>query len=393
MELSKEQYRVCEGILKKVIGQLTKPILLEGPAGTGKTTVIIKLVIRLLESGLRNIAVVTFTGKASDVLLNKFRAAGVTPTHIGTIHSLFYRPDGKDEEGEITFRRKSTLEVAKEALWDVIIVDEMSMVDGKMLKDLQAFGIPLIFAGDNNQLAPVNSETATLLKVPTFQLTEVHRQAADNPIIKVSTLIRENKQVPQGVMDTDFIRVPNNPTQTVPLVNAFIDKYFVKRKGTGAILCADNATRHRFNARVRKSLGHAAARYPVKGEIVVSLRNVKDSGLKNGTLCEINETCSPKAGRHNDTLSVTNLHSGMTREVYANLKSFKGTVDWNLAESNPNLHFFDYGYALTVHKAQGSEWDAVLLMNRRMSMQSPEDYKRWLYTAVTRASKKLIMVG
>lgn len=393
MKLSKEQDKVCKGILRAIARYGTQPIVLTGSAGTGKTTLIIELVTLLRGTGLNDIAVVTFTGKASDVLLNKFRTARVTPTHVGTIHSLFYRPDGQNDEGEITFRRKSTLEVAKEALWDVIIVDELSMVDGKMLNDLMAFDIPLVFAGDNNQLSPVSSQTAKLLRSPTFQLTEVHRQAADNPIIKVATSIRHGEQIPMGVMDDDFIRVLNNPTKTVPLVTAFIDKYFVEKNGTGAILCADNATRHRFNTRVRTSLGHATSRYPVKGEIIVSLRNVKDSGLKNGTLCEVNETCKATTKQPYATLSITNLHSGMVREVRAHLKSFKGSVDWRLAESNPNLHFFDYGYALTVHKAQGSEWDAILLMNRRMSQQSPEEYKRWLYTAVTRASKKLIMVG
>lgn len=432
MELSEEQEVVASSILKWVIRGAPQTKVLTGAAGTGKTTLIMELLNRLPENLRCRTAMVTFTGKASDVLAAKMETLKVNCGYIGTIHSLFYRPvDVNAEEESVTFKRRFGSDF-NAVEYSLIIVDELSMIDSNMLEDLLFFRIPVLFCGDNQQLTPISADTAGLLNKPSYTLHEVHRQAADNPIIQVATKIRKGEDVPFGQIGTKFIRIPAKPANVIPLVDSFMEKYFVQKNGSGTMLCAANKTRHQLNTRVREKLGFAKQKYPQEGEIIVCLKNDRHTGLKNGTLCQVVSACVPiepkiRKKKENEngvvnflelpdnedecyvkslvddkghkikpfigTIEVRNLQTGATHRVTCHLPAFKGTVDFKKAHGHPEWLFFDYGYALTVHKSQGSEWDAVLLFNRKMAKQSPDDYRRWLYTGATRAKNKLIMVG
>jgi ATP-dependent exoDNAse (exonuclease V) alpha subunit len=228
----------------------------------------------------------------------------------------------------------------------------------------------------------------------------VHRQALDNPIVQVATNVRQGEAVPIGQLNDEFIRIPKKPQLVSAIVDRFIDKYYVKKDGTGTFLCARNKTRKLFNRRTREKLGYNDKDQlrPQVGEIVVCLRNNKTSGLKNGTLCMVTEecTCTPSILAPDDShgsMQVMNLQTNQVCDVTCWLPTFYGEVNWEQAKADKYLHFFDYGYALTVHKSQGSEWDAVILFADRMASQTKKQYQKWLYTGITRASKKLVWVG
>lgn len=108
-----------------------------------------------------------------------------------------------DENGEIVERE--TLSFTKKEKIDekirLIIVDEASMIGEDVLLDLLSFGVKCLFSGDNAQLPPVNG-TCGLLKNPDYMLTEIVRQAEDNPIIRLATLAREGKTIPTEITTT-----------------------------------------------------------------------------------------------------------------------------------------------------------------------------------------------
>jgi exodeoxyribonuclease-5 len=148
-----------------------------GYAGTGKTT----LARHIAESVGGNVVYAAFTGKAAHVM----RGKGCTDA--GTIHSLIYRMRGEDETGpSFTLNREST--AAKAA---IIIIDECSMVDEEIGRDLLTFGKPVLVLGDPAQLPPVAGGGFFTAAEPDVMLTEVHRQAADDPIIRLSMTVRE----------------------------------------------------------------------------------------------------------------------------------------------------------------------------------------------------------
>ena len=183
--------------------------VLAGYAGTGKTFLIDRIVRESLHLKAGTEAVfVTPTGKAATVLIKNGTVAG-------TVHSLIYTRNEDDldvdENGEIVERE--TLSFTKKEKIDekirLIIVDEASMIGEDVLRDLLSFGVKCLFSGDNAQLPPVNG-TCGLLKNPDYMLTEIVRQAEDNPIIRLATLAREGKTIPYGNYDDKVCVVGRN---------------------------------------------------------------------------------------------------------------------------------------------------------------------------------------
>src|SRR5579883_2747985 len=156
-----------------------------GYAGVGKTT----LARHAAESGKADPAYAAFTGKAALVMRSK-GCAGAT-----TIHSLIYRTiEGEDGAGP-SFTLNHDGPASKAGL---IVIDECSMVDAELGRDLMSFGKPILVLGDPAQLPPVKGGGFFTEAPPDVMLTEVHRQAADNPIIKMSMLVREGGRLPPG---------------------------------------------------------------------------------------------------------------------------------------------------------------------------------------------------
>ncbi|MEM8936063.1 MAG: AAA family ATPase, partial [Pseudomonadota bacterium] len=331
-----------------------------GYAGAGKTT----LARHIADDADGDVSFAAFTGKAAYVMRQK---GCVDAT---TIHALIYRPSAADDDGAPSFTIRRDAPASKA---DLIIVDECSMVDEDLGRDLLSFGKPVLVLGDPAQLPPVKGGGFFTDAEPDVMLTEIHRQAADNPIIRLSMAIRENEPFSEI---TDQCRV--------------ISKEDLSTEDTLAadqVLVGSNKTRKRYNERLRALHGFADVT-PEAGERLVCLRNNKKKGLLNGGVWTVASRRSPRKDRVR--LSVTPEEGGRAITVSTPRAFFTDGPETVPFQNRRGADEFDYGYALTVHKAQGSQWDSLVLFDE--SYMFREHRLRWLYTGVTRAAEKLVVV-
>ena len=155
-----------------------------GYAGTGKTTLARHLAAHI-DGEVRYAA---FTGKAALVMRRKGCAAA------STIHSLIYRARESGEETP-TFELWDDAPASKAKL---IVIDECSMVDAELGRDLMSFGVPVLVLGDPAQLPPIQGGGFFTEAEPDAMLTEVHRQAQDDPIVRLSMQVREGQRLTVG---------------------------------------------------------------------------------------------------------------------------------------------------------------------------------------------------
>jgi exodeoxyribonuclease-5 len=333
-----------------------------GYAGTGKTTL-----ARHIAQGVDGkVLFGAFTGKAALVMRSK-GCEGAT-----TIHSMIYKA------------RESEEETPSFSLWDdapaskakLIVIDECSMVDEELGKDIMSFGCPVLVLGDPAQLPPVQGGGFFTQAEPDAMLTEVHRQAEDDPIIWLSMQVREGKMLKPGWYGETEV-VAKRDLDPARVVEA--DQVLVGR----------NNTRRAYNQRMRLRRSFDEE-LPVAGERLVCLRNNKRKGLFNGGLWEVSER--GKARAKIITMRIRPQDEGAKREVKVSVRPecFTGGIEAMEWSQRKIYDEFDYGYVLTVHKSQGSQWDDVVLFDE--SFAFPESRERWLYTGITRAAKKLTLV-
>jgi exodeoxyribonuclease-5 len=333
-----------------------------GYAGTGKTT----LARKIAEDIDGGVAFAASTGKAALVL----RSKGCTDAR--TIHSLIYRPRKTDAQ-ELSFVLNEASAVATSSL---VIIDECSMVDAELGRDLLSFGKPVLVLGDPAQLPPVKGGGFFTEGPPDVMLTEVHRQAVDNPIIKMSMLVREGGRLSLGTYGESLV-----------VERANIDS------GTATaadqLLVGLNRTRHSYNKRMRELFGRADI-FPQADDKLVCLKNNKTKGLLNGGIWLVKSTAPTRKKRlalnivPEDDPARKPLRIGVLPEFFQGLEeSLSPTIRRESDE-------FAYGYALTVHKAQGSQWNHVVLFDESFAFR--EHRSRWLYTGITRAAERLTIV-
>ncbi|MCB2113927.1 MAG: AAA family ATPase [Parvularculaceae bacterium] len=367
MLFSPEQDNALKAVdrwLKKGDAQVFR---LFGYAGAGKTT----LARHFAENSDGEVAFAAFTGKAAHVMRQK-GCAGAT-----TIHSLIYRParDDEAEEGELMFtiRRDAPASTA-----DLIIIDECSMVDEELGRDLLSFGKPVLVLGDPAQLPPVKGGGFFTDTEPDFMLTEIHRQARDNPIIRLSMQIREGK--PQTGSD-DF--GGDHLCRIIRKDEIASDDILAADQ----ILVGTNRTRKRFNDRIRELKNHTDP-MPEAMEKLVCLRNNKSKGLLNGGIWSVVLRKAPRGEKARMIVAPEDGGKNVSISVpKAMFTDGPESVPW---AQRRNSDEFDFGYALTVHKAQGSQWDEIVLFDESYAFR--EHASRWLYTGVTRAANKLTLV-
>jgi exodeoxyribonuclease-5 len=345
-----------------------------GYAGTGKTT----LARHFAEHVDGQVQFAAFTGKAAQVL----RARGATNAR--TLHSLIYRPRGEEAvEDETTgktsinptFSLNRQSPVARAAL---IVVDECSMVDEDLGRDLMSFGTPILVLGDPAQLPPISGGGFFTEHEPDHLLTEIHRQARDNPIIRLAMDVREGREFARGDYGTAQVIGKEDVDQELVLE-------------ADQVLVGTNRTRRRYNQRLRQLKGFDAS-YPQAGDKLVCLRNDPAKGLLNGSLWKV-MTSSRETVKPGINLLVSPEEDDPERGV-AKIKLLKAAFEDQEAEIPWQLKRrfddFDYGYALTVHKAQGSQWNNVVLFDESFAFRDTR--QRWLYTAITRAAERLTVV-
>jgi exodeoxyribonuclease-5 len=374
MQFSSQQDKALKAVstwLSKGQGPLFR---LFGFAGTGKTT----LARHFAEQVDGDVQFAAFTGKAAQVLRSK------GAINAKTIHSLIYRPRGEEavedeETGKTSMAPMFSLNrqspVAKASL---IIVDECSMVDEELGRDLMSFGTPILVLGDPGQLPPISGGGFFTEHEPDFLLTDIHRQARDNPIIDLAMRVREGIEIGYGDWGTARV-IPKSEVSTELVLEA------------DQVLLGINRTRRRYNQRLRELKGFDS-RYPQSGDKLVCLRNDPAKGLLNGSLWQV-MTASRETVKPGINLIVTPEDDDMNRGA-AKIKLLKEVFETPDAEvpwqTRKRYDDFDYGYALTVHKAQGSQWDRIVLFDESFAFR--DNRERWLYTAITRAAEELTIV-
>jgi exodeoxyribonuclease-5 len=411
IELTPEQKEIQHHILSWVDHCNTPYIAVSGYAGTGKTTVIGDTARKLVDNyPTWNIRFLTFTGKASMVLAHKLAAFGLPLNGINvscsTIHSYVYSYLGLNKSYEPEFERKTgeTIEGG-----DLLIIDEASMLSEKIFKDLAALGRPMLFVGDPGQLPPINGKMFTPLLTTDLQLKIVHRQAEENPIIQLATDTRNMIPIKPGVYNGKVAKLPLRSTNGLKAFESFQKQ--VGEEDT-VILCGKNVTRTRLNTRVRYTQGLLDFK-PISGERLVCLKNDPEKNLFNGQCVVVEkaeqiimENIPDNIGMH---LLIRPEGSAQTIECLAYTKAFNNAKPAQMNKmfgqdkkfieqiqkkypTLKDMNIFDYGYALSVHKSQGSEWNRVALQDERTSYQTDEEYFKWLYTGITRAKDKLLIL-
>lgn len=356
--LTEEQQLAVDTITKWLDDPLGRPeFKLGGYAGTGKTTV-----IKSLQKVLRHkysIVVAAFTGKAVHVL-------GKKGVFAQTLHSLMYNVI-ENKDGTISFERKSFLESDP----DVIIVDESSMISTDLYRDLLSFGRRYLFVGDPGQLEPIG-DNPNLMAFPDLVLSKIHRQAESSPIITLA----------------------NNVRQGLNLALTKVDGLWVKQKAITSpeflsndqVICAKNNTRKMFNEKIRLFKQFPPSRIVVGDKLIV-LRNNMGYGVFNGMILFVDSIVSTTFNAW-----ITDCHDEIGRKFLRLPVWIDPFLNPTAIDKNPKVPrtvvWVDFGYAITCHKSQGSEWGKVLVWDEWVHPKV-WDNKRWRYTAITRASEQL----
>ena len=388
--LSKEQEAAKSKILDSLIAKRDTEAILVGYAGTGKTT-LIKSIIKDLKASRRGVVLLTPTAKAGIVL------SGKTNYKVSTIHSAIYGgPEIDPKTGKMVFKNPKNYCSPN----DVVIVDEASMVGRKVYNDLKnktAWGAGLLFVADGFQLQPVGDRVGPDLTHPTARLRNVHRQSESSFVLKYATAIRNNTEN-EFYKSYDFSDSTLRKYKASRAIDWMEQSY--SRGSDHIMMCFTNATRNNLNKEMRDLLGLAGSALSI-GEKVVVKSNNRNVGLCNGEVLTISDlTFSMWKGE-----PVYSVEFEESKVLCRILGSSIGSTssefwDWKKKERvspKSNWLHVDYGYALTVHSAQGSQWENIGFAwdeaFKRSRKRDRLDSRRMLYTAITRASKRAAIFG
>lgn len=396
-----------------------------GYAGTGKTFTAARVPEAL---GIERVAFGTYTGKAASVLRRSLGRYGVNYP-VTTIHSAIYFPttsaearaaleqcrtdivrltaerDGAGAGSEIYAKatawldelraqlpeleanaRRLAFEFNPDGPWaglDLIVLDEVSMVNAKLAADIESYGVPILVLGDPAQLPPVEGGGYYTDAEPDHLLTDVQRQALDNPVLELATRVRESVTGNLGLTGADM-----TPASLVEAMQH------------DQVLCWTNKRRWAMIAAMRRKLGFPEGA-PVAGDRIMCLTNNKDLGVFNGEQFEVVAVLDTDGGPH---LQVR-TEAGLIRQLRTFSDGFQGQELQVQAKNSGlgqkgSMMLATFAQCITVHKAQGSEWDSVYVVNetaglismtarRKGSQEGIAQGRQWLYTAATRAKEKL----
>ena len=390
MDWSPKQQQALDTVAKWLDSGDSPFFYLAGYAGTGKTT----LAKHLAEGVKGETLFAAYTGKAALCM----QKSGVPQAR--TIHSILYRPVPTDTKriaeleklameegftaeviGELTKLKAPQFEINPESPIleaGLLVLDECSMINEEMAQDILSFGVPILVLGDPMQLPPVKGTGYFTNRTPDTILTEIHRQAADNPIIALSKHVREHGNVPVNFAENAG-RVSRGRAEE------FID-------GRYQFLTGKNVTRTALNQRLRIRYGYEGT-YPQPGETLICLRNSKDRQLYNGMFATVDEATPPEDNFLLPLDITTELGTAyedvpVLSTYFSNEIPFDQVPFYIVKEREQ----FDYGYCITVHKAQGSQFENVVLYDDGFLNWKREERQRWLYTAVTRAVDSVFVI-
>ena len=378
-----------------------------GFAGSGKTTLIEALVEEL---GLSTVLYAAFTGKAALVMTRH-------GTPASTLHSLIYKVREMDRKAyraaKALYEKTSdgperhafllSMKLEKTKLMqpifeldfeespllnaDLLVLDEVSMVGEELARDALAFNVPILVLGDPGQLPPIEGHGYFTQAEPDVMLTEIHRQAKDSPIIQLATMAREMKPIPPGKYGDKVVKTLRCRAAPEALLRA------------DQVICSKNATRRKLNWAMKLAAGFPDLYPTAKGEKIICLKNRAELGLLNGLFLTMQKVVEgTNMALDCDMTTEDGLEIAEETPVYKGY--FEDYLDYD-PDRRANDHFIirdynlvelDWGWAITCHKAQGSQWENVVIYNEGFGRKR-EDYAQWLYTAITRAVSGLAILG
>lgn len=417
---------------------------LGGYAGSGKSTIMPDMIEELGVSP-DQIAFCAPTGKAAMVMGNKLKAQGIMSVP-STIHKLIYRPGRekvdtlqnkldalKTERGKVAQglhenygneavnvdsaklkELNKSIDIVERDLDKaysnpecpgfqlnvdsnlrqkrLIVVDEASMVGTSIAEDLSFFNVPILAIGDPGQLPPVGDTPGLTVGEPDFFLSEIHRQAKDNPIIWLATLARNGEPLPLG-----------NHGGLVHVVGRRNDRATLDIDRDLKVICGTNKKRWRLTSKIRNLMG-LSGMGPCEGEPLIMCRNsrvesrmelvnglelecAQDIGkLVDGTTSFLLKTIDPESG-NKYTLPVVQSIFEEHRFQERNASTADKIETYNAKRVAEHV---DWGHVITCHKSQGSQWDEVVVHDESGAFR--DESAQWLYTAITRAAQRLTVV-
>lgn len=402
--------------------------VLAGYAGTGKTFLVNHIVKNEMELPEEKVAYVAPTGKAASVLIQRGAKKAIT------IHKLIYVRAEKEYKTEVNGKiiKSKKFEFIKKpniSNYKLIVVDETSMVEAKVMEDLLSFGIPLLCCGDIGQLPPVGKDNG-LLKHPDYNLTQIVRQAEDNAIVKLATMAREGRNIPIGNYGNAIVIAQNMISESKMkeiLMNA------------DQILAGTNQTTFKINAQMKEYLGMKPKELNTNEKIICLMNNwdvllEDDYSLVNGLIGYVgnHKIVDEKLGLGEldfkaDFLDEPTENLLFDNNIFLNNEfkydfhqqvylmddgAYQLKTSFQMKQPNETeaeyrkriheyavlkrdaigteqINFFQDAWCITVHKSQGSEWKNVVVFDQSRLFNEPEKH---LYTAITRAKSNLILI-
>ncbi len=354
-----------------------------GYAGVGKTT----LARHFAEGVSGRVLFAAYTGKAAHVMHSK-GCAGAS-----TIHRLIYKVedfwnclehpwveqahDAKCRECASPLMRRPKYSLSRDSTLagaSLLIIDECSMVGDTLGRDLMSFGTPILVLGDPAQLPALDGCGFFTEAEPDVMLTEIHRQARDNPIIRMSMDIREGRPLRYGAYGSSRI------------VSSW-QEFVSDRRKVDQFIVGTNVVRMHINRQeCRDSLTG-----PLPGDKLVCLRNNHQRGLLNGeqfTLLRVIDVS--KDGRMVLLVKSDDRAEPDRVETHRQFFECKDVAVARARVGGNGIDEFAYGFAVTCHRAQGSQWGHVVVNDEGHVFE--EFAGRWLYTAVTRAKESVCII-
>ena len=384
LDFSEKQLNILDSILQWYKENKIQYITFGGYAGTGKTTLLGYLGQHLHKENKKiKIAYCSYTGKAARVLQHKLRDAKAihSSDYVGTIHGLIYKAIVDDRDNIVGWEKK----LQEEFPYTLIIVDEASMVTKQIWDDLLSFNVPILATGDHGQLPPVEGSFNLMLN-PTLKLEEIFRQERDNPIIKVSEIARRYGHIPQLDFSDTVRKISKKDENTQEFLTSKLESF----DDQTMVLTGYNRTRVELNKGIRQLLEFDSPT-PQSGDRVICLKNNSQMNIFNGMTGTVLDISKSKDGHFYDAEIVLDGEDDIfVGPISIDQFGKAETLTQYLPE---NMNLFDFGYALTVHKAQGSQAKRVIVFEERFPQMSDDNWRRWLYTAVTRAEEELYIIG
>lgn len=383
-----------------------KYTVISGYAGTGKST-LIRFIIEALDVSELDIRYCAITGKATNVLRRK----GNKNTE--TLHKLLYKsillPSG---------RYHNEPRIVLEGMPKIIIVDEVSMVPLHIWDLLCKHPVYIIACGDPGQLPPVPDvlpdgtevdNNNHLLDNPHIFLDEVMRQAQESEIIRLSMHVRRGQPISSYKGTNEQVQILKPSDESLSML-----------RWGDQILCASNSKCDQINRWMREANGFPED-IPQIGDRVINRHNNWDIlsneevPLTNGIVGEIKDIVysswlypfwvSDDRKPKTVPINIASIQGDEDDEFFQHIawdehalltgqKTLSSKEEYKILKNRKLALplFFTFGYAITVWKAQGSEWNKVVLYEEKNWPRAATDKRKYLYTGVTRAIDKLVVV-